>query len=121
MSYTPTVWASGDIVTSTKLNKLENGVASAGGGGGAFIVHMNAKSGALDKTWQEIHDAALTGIVYVVLSADDGVYPFVPNGVYISDGTYEPAGYRISSPGGVSSFSTDSANGYPIAEEFDNT
>ena len=29
MAYTPTVWTSGDIVTSTKLNKLENGVANA--------------------------------------------------------------------------------------------
>ena len=27
MSYTPTVWASGDLITSTKLNKLENGLA----------------------------------------------------------------------------------------------
>jgi len=32
MSYTPTVWKSGDVVTSAKLNKLENGVAAAGGG-----------------------------------------------------------------------------------------
>ena len=31
MSYTPTTWATGDTVTATKLNKLENGVASAGG------------------------------------------------------------------------------------------
>lgn len=29
MSYTPTVWQSGDVVTSEKLNKLENGVENA--------------------------------------------------------------------------------------------
>lgn len=28
MSYTPTVWNSGDIITAEKLNKLENGVGS---------------------------------------------------------------------------------------------
>lgn len=32
MSYTPTVWKSGDIVTSLKLNKLENGLATAAAG-----------------------------------------------------------------------------------------
>lgn len=32
MSYEPTNWKSGDVVTSAKLNKLENGVANAGGG-----------------------------------------------------------------------------------------
>lgn len=29
MSYTPTEWAKGDVVTSAKLNKLEQGVADA--------------------------------------------------------------------------------------------
>ena len=29
MAYTPTTWKSGDVVTSAKLNKLENGVANA--------------------------------------------------------------------------------------------
>lgn len=32
MSYTPTVWKSGDVVSSLKLNKLENGVAAAADG-----------------------------------------------------------------------------------------
>ena len=30
MAYTPTVWKTGDIVSSEKLNKLENGVADLG-------------------------------------------------------------------------------------------
>lgn len=32
MAYTPTEWQSGDIVTSAKLNKIEQGIADAGGG-----------------------------------------------------------------------------------------
>ena len=32
MSYTPTNWTSGDVITAEKLNKLEGGVAGAGGG-----------------------------------------------------------------------------------------
>lgn len=54
MSYEPTNWKDGDLVTSAKLNKLEQGVAN---GDGIFIVHVNTQTGALDKTWQEIYDA----------------------------------------------------------------
>ena len=32
MAYTPTTWNNGDIITAEKLNKIENGVAQAGGG-----------------------------------------------------------------------------------------
>lgn len=31
MSYTPTTWTTGDTVTATKMNKIENGIANAGG------------------------------------------------------------------------------------------
>lgn len=44
MSYDPTVWKSGDTITSAKLNKLEQGVADAqgggGGGGGATVLDI---------------------------------------------------------------------------------
>ena len=59
MSYTPTNWETGDTITAEKLNKLEQGVANAGGsaGGGVLVVHD--VDGTLDKTWQEILDAPL--------------------------------------------------------------
>lgn len=31
MAYTPTTWVTGDTVTATKMNKIENGIANAGG------------------------------------------------------------------------------------------
>lgn len=31
MSYTPTTWTTGDTITAQKMNKLEQGVANAGG------------------------------------------------------------------------------------------
>lgn len=37
MRYTPTEWKTGDVVTSAKLNKLEQGVADAGGGGALVV------------------------------------------------------------------------------------
>lgn len=52
MSYEPTNWKDGDLVTSAKLNKIEQGIAA---GGGVLIAHD--ENGTLDKTWQEIYDA----------------------------------------------------------------
>lgn len=34
-SYTPTTWVTGDIITAVKLNNIEQGIANAGGGGGS--------------------------------------------------------------------------------------
>ena len=34
MSYTPTNWNTGDTITASALNKIEQGIANAGGGGG---------------------------------------------------------------------------------------
>lgn len=38
MSYTPTTWTSGDIVTSAKLNKIENGIVEASSTGGCEVI-----------------------------------------------------------------------------------
>ena len=37
MSYTPTTWSTGDTITASALNKIEQGIAGAGGGLDAFI------------------------------------------------------------------------------------
>ncbi len=59
MSYTPTNWKDGDLVTSAKLNKLEQGVAA----GGIQVIHVDNENGTLDKTWQEIYDGGFGVIV----------------------------------------------------------
>ena len=38
MSYTKNTWANGDVITAAKLNNMEDGIASAGGGYDAVIV-----------------------------------------------------------------------------------
>ena len=41
MSYTPTVWESGDTITATRLNKIEQGIQDAStSGGGVFYVDI---------------------------------------------------------------------------------
>lgn len=68
MSYVKQTWQTGDVVTSAKLNHMEDGIAAGGGaGGGVLIVNPDAQTGALDKTWQEIYDAMQTSIVMLVI------------------------------------------------------
>ena len=66
MSYEPTNWKDGDLVTSAKLNKLEQGVANSN----HDTVMMTAENNnntvtfTVNKTWQEIWDNNYT-MVYM--------------------------------------------------------
>ena len=67
MSYEPTNWKTGDVVTSAKLNKLENGVADAGG---VLLVnavdHEDITKLVLDQTYNTIREAILAGKVVII-------------------------------------------------------
>lgn len=56
MSYTPTTWTTGDIITATKMNKIENGIANAGS-----AVIVTETNNTLDKTFAEIYDLIHSG------------------------------------------------------------
>lgn len=75
MSYVPTEWETGDIVTAEKLNKLENGLSTVSNN----IVIVNATMAdeyvVLSKTWNEIHDAMIRGkIIIVIRIVDNDVF-----------------------------------------------
>ena len=60
MSYTPTTWATGDTVTSAKLNNMETGIADLN----LVIVNFEMQSGntaIMDKTIPEICTAFNSG------------------------------------------------------------
>lgn len=72
MSYTPTNWDNGDIITAEKLNKIEQGISdisnSSGGGdtGGTFVVEVVQEEGSrarLTATWNELKAAYDAGKV----------------------------------------------------------
>lgn len=107
MSYEPTNWKSGDVVTSAKLNKMEQGIANAGG---ALVVANN--NGTLNKTWKEIHDAA--PLVWV---EEDGGY-FALGAVLEASGNYI-ATFIQPQPdmNNILLFITDSADGYPVISQ----
>ena len=109
MAYTKNTWASGDVVTSAKLNNIENGIAS----GGVLVVNAEDHDGSivLDKTWKQISEAVFAVLIveeqgvgtrYKPLSqvSDDGEGQY---GVFFHDYT---TGYSDE-------FYTDNENGYP--------
>lgn len=121
MAYDPTVWKSGDTITSAKLNKLENGLAEASGGGTGGVTNVgltfNDKTKTMNKTWSEINEAFINGLVYcnsydnggglwlVVASANSGgVYATVALPLYMRNAD-------------AVVFTTDSENGYPTITE----
>lgn len=106
MAYTPTEWASGDVVTSQKLNKLEQGVAGAGG-----VLAVHAVEGALDKTWKELYTALNAGC-YVCLVYEGNQTIIYEASFNDGTGTYMISAYGLSL-GMTISYTTDSEDGYP--------
>ena len=120
MAYEPTIWKTGDVVTSNKLNKIESGIASAG----FLVVHLtnqeNSELKIADKTWQEIFDAVSVVFVYDAETSEQ--YP-TDRSIYQLDTIYQTGGssggsYAITFYGGnkQGELKTNSADGYPAEE-----
>ena len=89
MSYTPTTWKAGDTVTSAKLNKMEQGIAN---GGGTFVITASVgldSTSTLNKTWQEIYNAAEThqNIVLIYTSDSHIAYQYFLE-IYVQSESY---------------------------------
>lgn len=116
MAYTPTTWSSGDTITATKLNKIEQGIA---GVSGILVVTATIDSTtgfiSLNKTWQEIHDALMAGEnVNIVVSIENTVTICFVDMVDVSNNIYSIHSFNaINKAIENVNFSTDSASGYP--------
>lgn len=115
MSYEPTNWKSGDTVTSAKLNKMEQGIANAGG---VFFVHSTVNEAGtgevLDKTWQEIRDATATSVVMLERDGEDGHFSYLSSCNHV---TAFGESWNVSFLADSDTYlfvTTVGANGYPI-------
>lgn len=110
MSYIPTEWKTGDVVTAEKLNKLESGVA--GSGGGALVVNVSfdeaTSTYTADKTAGEILSAYRSGPVVFseAVESTEQIYSLVMT--YHEEGLYE---FAIS--GIDASYTASSSSDYP--------
>lgn len=109
MAYTPTNWKSGDVVTSAKLNKLEQGVASSGG---VLVVHVSV-GGVLDKTYREI-DAAGLSFIEMTNEGITGYLPLTEKGID-AGGKYALSYYDFSARVEIN-FAAESEDDYPAVQ-----
>jgi hypothetical protein len=91
--------------------EIIDAIKSGGGSGGGVLV-VTDTDGTLDKTWQEIVDAFLTGAVRITTS--EGVYSVnhcfsdVGSNTFVVE--YVSAGLRTAV---ILTYATNSADGYP--------
>lgn len=113
MGYEPTNWKDGDLVTSAKLNKLEQGIANTSSGN--FLIIHTTNDEQLDKTWQEIYDAMENGLVFHIHNRDNTKMAGLVTVCSTEEDFYI---ILVSSLDGNSTpFVTDSPNGYPTYYE----
>jgi hypothetical protein len=110
MSYTPTEWKAGDTVTSAKLNKLEQGVASSGGTDILFVTATYddvEQTYTLNKTWTEIYNANVAIITFTDTDMK-GI-------ALVTEIEHTGEGYAVQDVNGTT-YIADSANGYPASD-----
>ena len=114
MSYTPTEWKSGDVITSAKLNKLEQGVAGAGGGGGVVMLHPDTQTGQLDRTFAEIVELAQTGIVCFLIDHDGTCEYYTMICSSVEHGEFNLCTLTFMSGSANMQFACDDESKYPV-------
>lgn len=116
MSYTPTTWATGDVITADKLNNMEDGIVKAGSVypvGVTVVIPEGSETGAftLQKTFGEIKRAIEYGSIVIVINesepdADETLLSYVV-----------PQTIQINTGGGGTVFL---ANSMPLEAQTDN-
>lgn len=99
------------------------GGGEGGGSTSSGLVIQKDAEGALDKTWQEIHDALASGIVPVILFPDntDAAYGLEDSVAAVALAGHETgsetSGLYVINDGYGSLYACESANGYPLISE----
>lgn len=89
MAYTPTNWTTGDTITATKLNKIEQGIAD--GGGGAYpTVTVNITSQSAKKYF---------GFGYAKYESGEYLTVEVYSSAYDSGDYWKSAKYGVANSG----------------------
>jgi hypothetical protein len=116
MAYEKNTWKTGDIVSSQKLNHMEDGIANSEN---VFIVrgatiNDDGLTGTLDKTWQQIRDAMGSKICVIVIEdGDNARCDFI--GTTWDNPSPKPgySRYQVLTVSTGVTFSTVSKDGYP--------
>lgn len=120
MSYTPTVWVTGDTVTPEKLNKIEQGIYDAGGSSSVFLVTTcyNGGSWTMQETAGNIIDALSSGTPVMVQERDAVSHAIsgACSNIYSTGFSYEENKYLFMLDN-MPWYSASSLEDYPFAQE----
>lgn len=113
MNYEKQTWAKGDVVTSAKLNHIEDGIAN---GGGVLVIPVtydaDTQTATMGKTWQEIYDAPIA--VFTMDSEGTSTKYQVGACEYIGHHQYQVRCYTVDGIEDLAlTFEADGADGYP--------
>lgn len=120
MSYTPNTWAKGDVVTSAKLNNIEQGIADGGIVTATATFDTETQTATLDKTWQEMYDA---NACYIKMGMEMPPDTYVAQWVFVDLVTYDSSSehpYLVQGhlqSGDTQVYEADSADGYPVMSD----
>lgn len=113
MAYEKQTWQTGDVITSAKLNHMEDGIANIGDtlviSGFSRDENTGDVVGTSNKTWQEIHDALVNGKRCVIVIPD--VYD--AEQLLVTSATVDPIEGVYSINTEAFSPEADSTNEYP--------
>ena len=102
---------------SPETYALLAGQSGGGSGGGDSIFLVHNVDGTLDKTWQEIYNAAKSGKLPVVQSiletSPDDMFVLVSPATYVDCREGE---YTVRDESNTFAFITNSPDGYPVAD-----
>ena len=109
MAYTKNTWQTGDVVTSAKLNNIENGVGVAY----PLLVGTDGDTGNLTATWQTIFDKMHSGGLVFIQLVSTATHEYA---IRVKDAQLDGDEYWIETEPDDSTpllFKCDSADGYP--------
>lgn len=115
MAYEKQTWATGDTITAEKLNHMEDGISNSVL---SVDISTSGDTKTMNKTWQEIHDAAKNGLPIVIteLINEDYVEHYIFVGSEYDDNYFTYIAF-VGGQNSISFFSymADSLDGYPSA------
>ena len=117
MAYDKQTWQSGDVVTSAKLNHMEDGIAGSSDCLAIGLVWDDeTQTESLDKTWNQINTAMRSGVSCFIMFIND-----LPDSIVIEHNpvsAYAVLGdtntYGVTNLTSQTDYVTDSPDGYPI-------
>lgn len=118
MSYEKNDWQNGDVITATKLNHMEDGIADGSIVTATATFDMETQTATLDKTWQEMYDA---NACYIKMGMEMPPDAYVAQWVFVDLVTYDSSAEHpylvqghLQSSGDTQIYEADSADGYPV-------